>query len=46
MKDIVVESVEYYKKELEKIKENELNKTINDCIKTIDIFAKILIIIA
>ena len=40
MKDIVVERVEYYKRELEKIKENELNKTINECIKTIDIFAK------
>ena len=43
MKDIIVERIEFYKCELEEIKENKLNKlnkTINECDKVIDIFAK------
>ena len=40
MKDVVIERIEFYKCELEKIKENKLNKTINECVKVIDIFVK------
>ena len=40
MKDIVIERIQDYKCELEKIKENKLDKTINECDKVLEIFVK------
>ena len=40
MEDIVVESLQYYKCELEKVKKNRLDKTINECEKTIELIIK------
>ena len=40
MKDIVVERIQDYKRDLEKIKKNKLDKTINEFDKFIDIFTE------
>ena len=40
MKDIVIERIEYYKSDLEKLKDNKLDKAINECEKVIDLILK------
>ena len=40
MKDIVIETIQDYRCDLEKIKKNKLDKTINECDKAIDTLLK------
>ena len=40
MKDIVIETIQDYKRDLEKLKDSKLDKIINECDKFIDMFAK------
>ena len=40
VKNIVVEAIQDYKRDLEKLRDNKLDKTINECDKTIELFLK------
>ena len=40
MKDIVIERIQDYKRDLEKLKDSKLDKVINECDKVLEIFTK------